>query len=86
MFSSNVDTIEHQLEQHPFSSELAQVSEIAEEFGISKARLAIADEEEKELVSKGLFKFRAEDYMSEIHGLFMSAFSDARPSMSAMWI
>jgi len=86
LFSRNVDTIERQLEQHPFGPELAQVSEIAEEFGISKERLAIADEEEKELVSKGLFKFRAEDYMSDIHGLFMSAFCDPKPNISAMWI
>jgi len=86
MFSRTIDTIETQLEQHPFGPELAQVSEIAEEFGISKERLAFVDEEEKELVSKGLFKFRAEDYMSEIHGLFMSTFFDPKPTMSAMWI
>lgn len=82
MFSANVETVE----QHPFGNELAQVSELAEEFGISKEQLVVVDEEEQELVSKGLFKFRAEDYMSEIHGLFMSAFGDSRPTMSSMWI
>jgi len=86
MFSRNVDKFDNQFEQHPFGPELAKVSEIAEEFGISEERLAVADEEEKELVSKGLFKFRAEDYMSEIQGLFMSAFCDPIPTMSAMWI
>lgn len=71
---------------HPFGSELAQVSEIAEEYGISKQKMDVIDEEEKELVSRGLFKFRAEDYMSDIHGLFLSAFSEGRPSMASIWI
>lgn len=62
------------------------MSEIAEEYGISKEKLAVVDEEEQELVSRGLFKFRAEDYISEIHGLFISAFGDSRPAMSSMWI
>jgi len=82
MFSAYVDTVD----QHPFGNELAQVSEIAEEYGISKEKMAVVDEEEQELVSKGLFKFRAEDYMSEISGLLSSAFGDARPSMPSMWI
>ncbi len=82
MFAAHVETVEH----HPFGKELAQVTELAEEYGISKERLAIVDEEEHELVSRGLFKFRAEDYMSEIQGLFLNAFGDPRPSMGAMWI
>jgi len=73
-------------EQHPFGNELAQVSELAEEYGISKETLAVVDEEEQELVSRGLFKFGAEDYMSEIQGLFLSTFGDVRPAMSSMWI
>jgi hypothetical protein len=72
--------------QHPFGNELAQVSELAEEYGISKETLTVVDEEEQELISRGLFKFRAEDYMSEIQGLFMSAFGDTRPAMSSIWI
>jgi len=83
MFSSQVDIVE---QQHSFGNELAQVSELAEDFGITKEKLAVIDEEEKELVSRGLFKFCAEDYASEIQGLFMSAFGDARPVMSSMWI
>lgn len=81
MFASNVETFEH-----PFGNELAQVSELAEEYGISQEKMAVVDEEEQELVSRGLFKFRAEDYMHEIHGLFMSAFSESRPAMATMWI
>jgi hypothetical protein len=90
MFTANptiLDTmpVSHPV-QHPFGNELAQVSELAEEYGISKETLAVVDEEEQELISRGLFKFRAEDYMSEIQGLFMSAFGDTRPAMSSMWI
>jgi len=85
MFSGIPDNVEQQ--QHPFGNELAQVSELAEEYGISKETLAVVDEEEQELVSRGLFKFRAEDYMSEIQGLFLSTFGDTRPAMSSsMWI
>jgi hypothetical protein len=82
MFAANVETIEH----HPFGKELAQVSEIAEEYGISEERLSIVDEEERELRAMGLFKFCAEDYMNEIHGLFLSAFGEVKPKMSTMWI
>ncbi|EPE29198.1 hypothetical protein GLAREA_00358 [Glarea lozoyensis ATCC 20868] len=82
MFSSSVDAPD----AHPFGNELAQVTELAEDYGISQQTLDIVDEEEQELVSKGLFKFRAEDYMSEIQGLFASAFGESKPAMAAMWI
>jgi hypothetical protein len=78
----NVET----MEQHPFGKELAQVSELAEEYGIASEKMEVIDEEEQELLSRGLFKFRAEDYMSEIHGLFLNAFGETRPSMATMWI
>jgi len=74
------------VDRHPFGNELAQVSELAEEYSLSKEKLTIVDEEEQELVSKGLFKFRAEDYMSELQGLFQNVFGDL-PQMSApVWI
>ncbi|TVY78316.1 hypothetical protein LSUE1_G006487 [Lachnellula suecica] len=86
MFTANMDATE-QPEQHPFGNELAQVSELAEDYGISKETLAVVSEEEQELVSRGLFKFRAEDYMSEIQGFFQTAFGDAKtPMASSMWI
>jgi len=78
MFSANVET-----EPHPFGNELAQVTELAEEYGV-QGRMHVIDEEEQELVSRGLFKFGAEDYMNEIQELFMNAFEDNRPT--AMWI
>jgi len=71
--------------QHPFGKELAQVSEIAEEYGV-KEQLNEFDAEEKELVSKGLHKFSADDYMSEIQGLITNIFGDARPMPASMWI
>jgi len=82
MFSSNIDAVD----QHPFGNELAQVSELAEEYGISEEKLAVVDEEEQELVSRGLFKYSAADYMGEIQGLFLSTFAESRPTMSSMWI
>jgi len=81
MFSPTPEIVD----QHPFGNELAQVSELAEEYGLSKERLTVVDEEEQELASKGLFKFGAEDYMSELQGLFISAFGDI-PQMSTVWI
>jgi hypothetical protein len=81
MFTGKLDTVDH----HPFGNELAQVSELAEEYGISKEKLAAIDEEEQELVARGLFKFCAEDYMYEIRGLFTTAFAETRPPVSR-WI
>lgn len=71
-------------ESHPFGQELAQVTEIAEEYGL-KGRLNVIDEEEQELVSLGLFKFSAEDYLSEIRDIFSNIFAEPRPA-AAMWI
>ncbi|KAM3086648.1 hypothetical protein ACMFMF_000594 [Clarireedia jacksonii] len=83
MFSGNiVATID--AEPHPFGNELAQVTEIAEEYGITQETLAVVDEEEQELLSRGLFKFRAEDYMSEIQGLFIDV--KVKGSMAPVWI
>ncbi|KAK3336511.1 hypothetical protein B0T19DRAFT_396254 [Cercophora scortea] len=71
--------------QHPFGQELAQVSEIAEEYGIVK-ELNEIDAEEKELVAKGLFKFNAYDYLSEVQGLYSTFFGDMKPTANVMWI
>jgi len=79
MFSATPETVD----VHPFGPELAQVSELAEEYGVGD-RMQVIDEEEQELVSRGLFKFCAEDYMHEISALFSDTFGDQRPA--AMWI
>ncbi|KAJ3577517.1 hypothetical protein NPX13_g3053 [Xylaria arbuscula] len=54
--------------QHPFGQELAKVSELAEELGV-KEKLQGVDDEEEQLLAKGLRKFKAEDYLAEIHDL-----------------
>jgi len=77
-------------ESHPFGHELAQVSEIAEEYGVTE-KLNALDEEEQELRKKGLKKFSAEDYLSEVQALINSFFYDAPPvrharPVAAVWI
>jgi len=68
---------------HPFGKELAQVNEIAEEFGASTRLL---DEEEQEIMSKGLYKFGVEDYLDEIAGLYGGVFEDQLGSIAKPWI
>lgn len=71
---------------HPFGQELAQVSEIAEEFGV-RDKIQITDEEEEELKAKGLFKFQAEDYVNDVQSIFASFFqSEAKASPAPIWI
>ncbi|EKD11943.1 uncharacterized protein L3040_009396 [Drepanopeziza brunnea f. sp. 'multigermtubi'] len=82
MFGANIDSFE----PHPFGNELAQVTEIAEDYGIAEGILAEVYQEEQELIARGLFKFGAEDYMSEIHNIFMGAFGPAEPTISSAWI
>ncbi|KAK4192663.1 hypothetical protein QBC35DRAFT_198734 [Podospora australis] len=64
--------------QHPFGPELAQVSEIAEEYGI-KEQLNVAVAEEKDMLSKGLVKFSASDYLCDVREIYDSFFSEAEP-------
>ncbi|EXJ55522.1 hypothetical protein A1O7_08450 [Cladophialophora yegresii CBS 114405] len=71
------------LSPHPFGKELAQVNEVAEEFG---ATARILDEEEQEILSKGLHKFGVEDYLDEIAGLYGGIFDDKLGPMSNPWI
>ncbi|KAJ5624501.1 hypothetical protein N7510_000810 [Penicillium lagena] len=59
-------------ELHPFGKELAQVNEVAEEFG----NLRVVDEEEMVLHRKGLKKFSVDDYLSEVEELYGSIFDD----------
>lgn len=76
---------------HPFRHELAQVSEIAEEFGIKNSAL---EEEEFALKERGLYKFSAESYLGDVQSLFTAFFQEgfsqassqphSRPA--AMWI
>lgn len=56
---------------HPFGRELAQVNEVAEEFGLVSASL---DAEERELLTRGLKKFSVQDYLDEIQGFYGGVF------------
>jgi hypothetical protein len=68
---------------HPFGNELAQVNEVAEEFG---GATALLDEEEQEMRMKGLMKFSAEDYVTEILGLWEGRFQGGLTAMASPWI
>ena len=81
---SNLHRKDFSQSQHPFGPELAQVTEIAEEYGV-KERLNEVDSEEKEMLAKGLCKFTASDYLSEIQGLH-GIFNSIRPAATAVWI
>jgi hypothetical protein len=71
---------------HPFGKELAQVSELAEDYG-GKDRLHIVDEEEQELIRKGLTRLRAEDYLVEVHELFATFFvTEPTAQAQPVWI
>ena len=71
---------------NPFGQELAKVSELAEDFGL-QSKLHILDEEEQELVAKGLCKLRPDDYLAEVHGLFSAFFSSqVQPHAQMAWI
>ncbi|KAM7197613.1 hypothetical protein V8F20_006503 [Naviculisporaceae sp. PSN 640] len=83
-YSKNVHRKEVSQSQHPFGPELAQVTEIAEEYGV-KERLNELDAEEKEMISKGLCKFSASDYLSEIEGL-RNILITVKPAATAVWI
>ena len=63
-------------EQHPFGQELAQVSELAEEYGAGKQLNSIVEEEEQYLEANGLVKLSADDYLGAIHGLTASFFPE----------
>jgi len=67
----------------PFGNELTQVSEAAEDFGSNAGWL---DEEEQEMRSKGLMKFNADDYVSEILGLWEGEHGDRLTGLASPWI
>lgn len=65
---------------HPFGQELAQVTELAEEYASAavERKQPAATKEEQELADLGLKKFSPEDYISEIQGLFTTFFNETR--------
>ncbi|KAI1750978.1 hypothetical protein F4782DRAFT_507487 [Xylaria castorea] len=82
-FGRSIDSTES---QHPFGQELAKVSELAEELGV-KDKLQNIDDEEEQLIAKGLLKFKAEDYLAEIHELLSSFMTPEPPRpQQPVWI
>lgn len=76
---------------NPFGQELAQVTELAEEYAATAVQksLAMATEEEKDLTARGLHKFSAEDYLAEVQSLFATFFAtETRHAKSSVpqWI
>lgn len=69
---------------HPFGAELAQVNEVAEGFGARD--VIIMDEEEQYLMTHGLCKFGAEDYIDEVQGLFGGIYNNPFSPFSSVWI
>lgn len=65
---------------HPFGHELAQVTELAEEYASTAAdkNRAMFRKEERDLINNGLKKFSPEDYLTEIQGLFGTFFGEAK--------
>jgi len=73
------------VQQHPFGPELAQVTELAEEYGGSLHEVQIVDPEETDLINRGFFKFGVHDYLAEIQHLYATAF-DEPVSNTMLWI
>ena len=69
---------------HPFGAELAQVNEVAEKFNATE--VIILDEEEQYLMSHGLCKFGAEEYVDEIQGLFGGSYNNPFSPFTPVWI
>ncbi|KAK3330343.1 hypothetical protein B0H66DRAFT_527699 [Apodospora peruviana] len=82
---SNQHRKEFSQSQHPFGPELAQVTEIAEEYGV-KEQLNEVDAEQQEMFARGLLSFTAVDYLAEIQGLYASPFTTIKPTATAVWI
>ncbi|KAH6854425.1 hypothetical protein B0I37DRAFT_30221 [Chaetomium sp. MPI-CAGE-AT-0009] len=76
---------QHQHLHHPFGNELAQVSELAEEFGVQEQLVDVTEREEQAMRQKGLLKFSADEYMSDVRALFASFMVPPRP-VAAAWI
>ena len=70
--------------QHPFSAELDQVNELAEEIGARD--VMILDQEEQWLITHGLLKYDVEEYVEEIQGLFGDTFGNPFSPFNVGWI
>lgn len=82
---TSIDTFSSKPEpDHPFGAELTKVNELAEEIGARD--VLILDDDEQFLMSRGLCKFGAEDYVDEIVGLFGGSYNNPFSQFAAVWI
>lgn len=77
-------------QSHPFGQELAQVTELAEEYSASARSANSAQDEEDNMYikTKGLVKFTADDYLNDVQSLLTGFFPDvkhAKPT-TPLWI
>ncbi|OAA42679.1 hypothetical protein NOR_04810 [Metarhizium rileyi] len=75
-------------ESHPFGQELAQVTELAEEYNNTSVCLDTIDEEQQYLDNRGLRRFNPDDYLSAIQGVSAIFFPERNHATSAapLWI
>lgn len=85
-------TMHQQLTQndpHPFGQELAQVTELAEEYGV-KSHMKTMDDDEEYLQKRGLARWSPADYLSDIQALsatfFPESLSVSVKSAAPLWI
>ncbi|TLD23186.1 hypothetical protein PspLS_07329 [Pyricularia sp. CBS 133598] len=69
---------------HPFGHELAQVSELAEEYSSRESHL-VSQQEEREILRQGYKKLSPQDYLSDVQDLYTAFFGEEKPSRP-MWI
>lgn len=75
-------------ETHPFGRELAQVSELAEEYS-AQGRVAIMDEELQYLESRGLVRLSVSDYLGAVQSISTAFFPEENRTAAAaapLWI
>ncbi|KAF5125439.1 hypothetical protein E5D57_010126 [Metarhizium anisopliae] len=74
-------------DSHPFGHELAQVTELAEEYSVNSC-LDTIDEEQQYLDNRGLKKLSPDDYLGAIQGLSTMFFPERSHATSAapLWI
>lgn len=74
-------------QSHPFGQELAQVTELAEEYR-SGANTKQDEEDNMYIKAKGLVKFTADDYLNDVQSLLTSFFPEVKHSKPAapLWI
>lgn len=85
MFSPTKSSFVEAPKESPFGRELAQLDEVAEEFG-NVVRDAEAEADFKVMKAYDLAQYGASDYMSEIHSLILATFEEEPVQDLGGWI